>query len=92
MLRRHKVLDPYRPAFDPNHVASSFDKEMIPHRYLFDCYLYQYHLLQFAVILINMVRILTDTLAHINNIAYHDIHTPATLLRLARRDRPLREI
>ncbi|KIM88532.1 hypothetical protein PILCRDRAFT_62336 [Piloderma croceum F 1598] len=53
--KRHKVLDPYRPAFDPNHVASMSDEEMIPHRYLFDCYVYQYHLLQFAIIVVNML-------------------------------------
>jgi hypothetical protein len=78
MLLRHKVLDPYRPAFDPNHVASTSDEEMIPHRYLFDCYVYQYHLLQFATIVVSMVRILTGTLAHVNFISYYDVRTAAT--------------
>jgi hypothetical protein len=77
MLRRHKVLDPYRPAFDPNHIASTSDEEMIPHRYLFDCYVYQYHLLQFAIIVVSMVRILTGALAHINIMSYHDVRTAA---------------
>jgi hypothetical protein len=35
---------------------------MIPHRYLFDCYVYQYHLLQFAIILVSMVCALDLTL------------------------------
>jgi len=78
MLLRHKVLDPYRPAFDPNHAASTSDEEMIPHRYLFDCYVYQYHLLQFATIVVSMVRILTGAPAHINIISHYDIRTAAT--------------
>jgi hypothetical protein len=70
MLPRHKVLDPYRPAFDPNHVASTSDEEMIPHRYLFDCYVYQYHLLQFATIVVSMVRKLAGALVHIDIMFY----------------------
>lgn len=54
---RHKVLEPYLIAFDPNHVASSSDDELPPHRYLFHCYVYQYHLLQFTIILVGVVRV-----------------------------------
>lgn len=53
--KRYKVLDPYRAAFDPEHVPSTSD-EVIPHRYLFDCYVYQYHLLQFAIVLVSMLE------------------------------------
>ncbi|KAI0653782.1 hypothetical protein C8Q70DRAFT_927041 [Cubamyces menziesii] len=50
--KRHRVLDPYRSAFDPKHVRSlSGIHEAPPHRYLFHCYMYQYHLMRFASIL-----------------------------------------
>ncbi|KAG1727012.1 hypothetical protein EDB19DRAFT_1914374 [Suillus lakei] len=51
--KRLTVLDPYRPMFDSSHDASS-DDEVPPHRYLFHCYVYQYHLLHFAVLLQDM--------------------------------------
>jgi hypothetical protein len=53
--KRLTVLDPYRPLFDRSHGASS-DDEVPPHRFLFHCYVYQYHLLQFAVLLQNMLK------------------------------------
>jgi len=56
LTHRHKVLDPYLLAFDPEHVASS-DEELPPHRYLFHCYVYQYHLLQFTTLLVSAVRV-----------------------------------
>ncbi|KAI0638721.1 hypothetical protein C8Q77DRAFT_1044286 [Trametes polyzona] len=50
--KRHRVLDPYRSAFDPKHVrAMSGIHEPPPHRYLFHCYMYQYHLMRFSSIL-----------------------------------------
>ncbi|CDO69808.1 hypothetical protein BN946_scf184803.g6 [Trametes cinnabarina] len=50
--KRHRVLDPYRSAFDPQHVrALSGIHEPPPHRYLFHCYMYQYHLIRFSSIL-----------------------------------------
>ncbi|KAL7281004.1 hypothetical protein ACG7TL_004306 [Trametes sanguinea] len=50
--KRHRVLDPYRSAFDPKHVcALSGIHEPPPHRYLFHCYIYQYHLMRFSSIL-----------------------------------------
>jgi hypothetical protein len=52
---RLTVLDPYRPLFDSSYDTSS-DDEVPPHRYLFHCYVYQYHVLQFAVLLQDMVR------------------------------------
>ncbi|KAG1718215.1 hypothetical protein EDB19DRAFT_1899481 [Suillus lakei] len=53
--KRLTVLDPYRPMFDSSHDASS-DDEVPPHRYLFHCYVYQYHLLHFAVLLQDMLK------------------------------------
>ncbi|KAG1736637.1 uncharacterized protein EDB91DRAFT_1141898 [Suillus paluster] len=53
--KRLTVLDPYRPIFDRSYDASS-DDEVPPHRYLFHCYVYQYHLLQFAVLLQEMLK------------------------------------
>ncbi|KAI8969682.1 hypothetical protein BD414DRAFT_256336 [Trametes punicea] len=50
--KRHRVLDPYRSAFDPKHVRSLAGiHEPPPHRYLFHCYMYQYHLMRFSSIL-----------------------------------------
>ncbi|KAI0820568.1 hypothetical protein BC628DRAFT_1330069 [Trametes gibbosa] len=49
----HRVLDPYRSAFDPKHVRSMHGgaHEPPPHRYLFHCYMYQYHIMRFSSIL-----------------------------------------
>ncbi|CCM03488.1 uncharacterized protein FIBRA_05622 [Fibroporia radiculosa] len=53
---RHCVLDPYRCAFDPEHVGSpDMIVEPPPHRYLFHCYVYQYHLMQFCMVLLEWV-------------------------------------
>ncbi|KAF4566043.1 hypothetical protein EYR36_011457 [Pleurotus pulmonarius] len=67
--KRHKVLDPYRLAFEQKDFPGSksrFDLEfeedkderehqtVPPHRYLFRCYVYQYHLLQFSHNLLQM--------------------------------------
>ncbi|KAL1937670.1 hypothetical protein VTO73DRAFT_12945 [Trametes versicolor] len=54
--KRHRVLDPYRSAFDPKHVsAMSGISEPPPHRYLFHCYMYQYHLMRFSSILTELL-------------------------------------
>ncbi|KAG1817351.1 hypothetical protein EV424DRAFT_1324468 [Suillus variegatus] len=53
--KRLTVLDPYRPMFDRSDDTSS-DYEVPPHRYLFHCYVYQYHLLQFAALLQDMLK------------------------------------
>lgn len=53
LVFRLKVLDPYRPAFDSS--AEDPDYAMPPHRYLFNCYVYQFHLMQFSIVVINMV-------------------------------------
>lgn len=52
---RHRVLDPYRSAFDPKHVSHDEALEPPPHKYLFRCYLYQYHTMQFAILVIDLV-------------------------------------
>lgn len=55
-IGRHMVLDPYRSAFDPKHVrAGAGLHDPPPHRYLFHCYMYQYHLMRFSSILTEVV-------------------------------------
>ncbi|KAJ7087768.1 hypothetical protein C8R44DRAFT_26769 [Mycena epipterygia] len=49
---RHLVLEPWRPSFDPNHDP---EQEMPPHRHLFHCYVYQYHLLQVSANVVTML-------------------------------------
>ncbi|KAI0716122.1 hypothetical protein C8T65DRAFT_738161 [Cerioporus squamosus] len=56
--KRHRVLDSYRSAFDPKHVRGNGFYDPPPHRYLFHCYMYQYHLIRFT-------SILTECLDHI---------------------------
>ncbi|PBK88893.1 hypothetical protein ARMGADRAFT_996733 [Armillaria gallica] len=41
--KRHTVLEPFRPAFEGNG-----EQEVPSHRYLFHCYVYQYHLMRFS--------------------------------------------
>ncbi|KAH9947336.1 hypothetical protein B0H21DRAFT_338716 [Amylocystis lapponica] len=53
--KRHRVLDPYRSAFDPKHVTAHGAVEPPPHRYLFHCYMYQYHLMQFGILLVELL-------------------------------------
>ncbi|KZV73701.1 hypothetical protein PENSPDRAFT_602548 [Peniophora sp. CONT] len=47
--RRFRVLEPYREAFDPKHLGSMTGDNVPPHRFLFHCYLYQYHLRRFCM-------------------------------------------
>ena len=61
-------MDPYRPAFDLKHVPSDEDAEVPPHRHLFHCYVYQYHLMQFAQVLIEMVSAVFCTDFELTNI------------------------
>ncbi|KAG2004212.1 hypothetical protein CC2G_002792 [Coprinopsis cinerea AmutBmut pab1-1] len=56
---RMKVLDPYRPAFETTPTMTLDDDDdyhhhhdIPPHRHLFRCYVYQYHLIQFTEIVI----------------------------------------
>ncbi|KAJ6502261.1 hypothetical protein C8R45DRAFT_818343 [Mycena sanguinolenta] len=53
--KRHLVLEPWNPFFDPSHEP---EHEMPPHRYLFHCYVYQFHLIQMSV----DVKIMLDTI------------------------------
>ncbi|KAF7363690.1 hypothetical protein MSAN_01026700 [Mycena sanguinolenta] len=53
--KRHLVLEPWNPLFDPSHEP---EHDMPPHRYLFHCYVYQYHLIQMSV----NVKIMLDTI------------------------------
>ena len=55
LVYRLHVLDPYRSAFDPKHLHVD-DPDPPPHRYLFHCFMYQYHLLRFSGILTEIVR------------------------------------
>ena len=54
---RQRVLDPYRCAFQPKHVCGGVEGifEAPPHKYLFHCYVYEYHTLQLAVLLCGIV-------------------------------------
>ncbi|KAJ7744984.1 hypothetical protein DFH07DRAFT_20255 [Mycena maculata] len=49
---RHLILEPWRPSFDPDHDP---EQEMPPHRHLFHCYVYQYHLMQASANLVTML-------------------------------------
>ncbi|KAI1785560.1 hypothetical protein LXA43DRAFT_1037284 [Ganoderma leucocontextum] len=48
--KRLRVLDPYRCLFDPKTLRSE-DSDAPPHRYLFHCFMYQYHVMRFSGIL-----------------------------------------
>ncbi|KAJ7510139.1 hypothetical protein B0H11DRAFT_1957855 [Mycena galericulata] len=50
--KRHLVLEPWRPSFDPDHDP---EQEMPPHRHLFHCYVYQYHLIQVSANILTML-------------------------------------
>jgi hypothetical protein len=51
------ILEPYRPAFKAGALGHSFDWCSVPpHRFLFHCYLYQYHLMEFATRVVDLVR------------------------------------
>ena len=60
LWRRLRVLDPYRCAFDPKHVKDGKGgvAEAPPHKYLFHCYMYEYHILQFALLVEGLVSCL----------------------------------
>ncbi|KAI0089790.1 hypothetical protein BDY19DRAFT_888753 [Irpex rosettiformis] len=55
---RHRVLDPYRIAFDPKHSESGFGAP--PHKHLFHCYTYEYHILQLAMYISGALGEITD--------------------------------
>lgn len=50
------MLEPYREAFSDKHEGCMTGGDIPPHRYLFHAYTYQYHLLEFSVLLISIVR------------------------------------
>ncbi|KAJ6463830.1 hypothetical protein C8R47DRAFT_1156945 [Mycena vitilis] len=49
--KRHIILEPWLPSFDPNHAP----EEIPPHRHLFHCYFFQYHLIQVSENLATML-------------------------------------
>jgi hypothetical protein len=51
------VLEPYREAFSDNHEGCMTGGDIPPHRVLFHAYTYQYHLMEFSVILISTVSV-----------------------------------
>ncbi|TDL16189.1 hypothetical protein BD410DRAFT_755679 [Rickenella mellea] len=57
--QRKIVLDPYRAAFKENATEAELE-ETPPHRYLFQSYMYQYHLLQFSLRLCEMLEEVND--------------------------------
>ncbi|KAF8268962.1 hypothetical protein EI94DRAFT_1799762 [Lactarius quietus] len=56
---RHLVLEPYREAFSDKHEGCMTGGDIPPHRFLFHAYTYQYHLMEFSIILINTLEYLT---------------------------------
>lgn len=75
-VKRHVILDPWRPSFDPDHDPN---QEMPPHRHLFHCYVYQYHLLQMSL---NVLTMLDTILATENHRKKARLWTPAHKLLL----------
>ncbi|KAI5115077.1 hypothetical protein M0805_006708, partial [Coniferiporia weirii] len=57
--KRHRVLDMYRMHIDPIG-ESPHGEDPPPHRYLFQCYLYQYHLIFFSEHLCSMLGEIID--------------------------------
>ncbi|KAJ7157023.1 hypothetical protein C8R43DRAFT_998138 [Mycena crocata] len=55
--KRHTILEPWRPSFDP---GQDPEQEMPPHRHLFHCYLYQYHLIQGSANVLTMLDAIID--------------------------------
>ncbi|KAJ6525711.1 hypothetical protein B0H19DRAFT_1223853 [Mycena capillaripes] len=50
--KRHLILEPWRPSFDQEHES---EQEMPPHRHLFHCYVYQFHLIQVSSNVVTML-------------------------------------
>ena len=50
------VLEPYREAFGDKHEGCMTGGDIPPHRILFHAYTYQYHLMEFSIILISIVN------------------------------------
>ncbi|KAF7311484.1 hypothetical protein MKEN_01050700 [Mycena kentingensis (nom. inval.)] len=71
--KRHLVLAPWRPSFD---VDNDSEQEMPPHRHLFHCYVYQYHLLQVSANVLQMF----DTVHKMEQAATARLWTPAPTL------------
>ncbi|KAI5122416.1 hypothetical protein M0805_002966 [Coniferiporia weirii] len=46
--KRHQVLDLYRSFVDPDQFGPPTGEDPPPHLFLFQCYLYQYHLMRFS--------------------------------------------
>lgn len=49
------MLEPYRAAFSAEHKGMLTGDGVPPHRYLFHCFLYQYHLMRFSDNLLELV-------------------------------------
>lgn len=55
---RLTVIDPYRAALDASSMKGfDMEREAPSHRYLFHCYVYQYHLMRFSTQNLEMVRL-----------------------------------
>ncbi|KAI0292339.1 hypothetical protein B0F90DRAFT_1811958 [Multifurca ochricompacta] len=57
---RHLVLEPYREAFSDKHEGCMTGGVIPPHRFLFHTYTYQYHLMEFSIILISTLEYITN--------------------------------
>ncbi|KAF8896796.1 hypothetical protein CPB84DRAFT_1682022 [Gymnopilus junonius] len=74
VYERHAVLEPYRPSFEegnynPPDTSYSFKEDYVmpPHRCLFNCFLYQYNLMQITSIILEMldeILLLEDARPH----------------------------
>ncbi|KAF8344985.1 hypothetical protein F5887DRAFT_968850 [Amanita rubescens] len=48
--KRHLILEPYKQAFESSYLTDDTEDEIPPHRYLFYCYVFQYHIMRFGQI------------------------------------------
>ncbi|THH28781.1 hypothetical protein EUX98_g5402 [Antrodiella citrinella] len=53
--KRLRILDPYRPALDPQHVDFPGHGDPPIHKFLFHCYVFQYHFMRFSMFLSEMM-------------------------------------
>ena len=58
----HRVLDPYRVAFDPQYIKKGGAHEAPPHKYLFHCYMYEYHILQLGILIEGVVSAIPESI------------------------------
>jgi hypothetical protein len=70
------VLEPYREAFNDKHEGCMTGGDIPPHRVLFHAYTYQYHLMEFSIILIGTVSVALPPLFALKVLSARIYHTP----------------